>query len=108
LIENLFYPTFSRRSKNIAGDILRGKHLKFVGNFSSHHLALYGGQLMSILSNKSLLSIINIAYSGDGRTIFALPNLMGHESIYPGHGLGHLAQVSLKKNRTTSLITRIY
>jgi len=55
-------------------------------------------QLISTLSNQALLSIINIAYSGDGKTIFALPNLMGRESIYPGHGLGHLALVSLKNN----------
>jgi len=65
-------------------------------------LALYGGQLISTLSNQALLSIINIAYSGDGRTIFALPNLMGHESIYPGHGLGAFSPNKLKKKSNNS------
>lgn len=42
---------------------------------------LCNGQLLSIAQNQALYSLLRNFYGGDGRTTFALPNLLGTEPI---------------------------
>lgn len=58
----------------------------FPYNFAPRGWALCNGQLMPISSNTALFSIVGTVYGGDGRTTFALPNLMGR--VVPGVGRG--------------------
>jgi len=41
------------------------------------------GQLLPILQNQALYSLLGAVYGGDGRTTFAVPNLKGAEPL-PG------------------------
>lgn len=43
--------------------------------------ALCSGQQMQIAQNQALFSLFGAAFGGDGRTTFALPNLLGTEPI---------------------------
>lgn len=56
----------------------------FAGNFPPGSSLLANGSLVSIASNTALFSLLGTMYGGDGRSTFALPNLMGTAVI----GLG--------------------
>lgn len=60
----------------------------FAGNFAPKGWALCNGQLMAISQNTALFSILGVQYGGDGKTTFALPNLMGRTAIGQGAGPG--------------------
>ncbi|ARU60749.1 phage tail protein [Tumebacillus avium] len=60
----------------------------FAGNFAPKGWALCNGQLMSIAQNTALFSILGVQYGGDGKTTFALPNLMGGAVMNQGSGQG--------------------
>lgn len=60
----------------------------FAGNFPPKDWAFCNGQLMSIQQNTALFSILGVQYGGDGKTTFALPNLMGIAPIGQGTGPG--------------------
>lgn len=60
----------------------------FAGNFAPNGWALCNGQLMPIASNTPLFSILGTTYGGDGKTTFALPNLMGRAPLHAGAGPG--------------------
>lgn len=60
----------------------------FAGNFAPKGWALCNGQLMSIAQNTALFSILGVQYGGDGKTTFALPNLMGSAPMGQGAGQG--------------------
>lgn len=60
----------------------------FAGNFAPNGWALCNGQLMLISQNTALFSLLGTMYGGDGRTTFALPNLMGRAPIGSGMGQG--------------------
>ncbi|WP_284638155.1 phage tail protein [Paenibacillus silviterrae] len=60
----------------------------FAGNFPPKGWALCNGQLMSITQNTALFSILGVQYGGDGKTTFALPNLMGKAPMNQGQGPG--------------------
>ncbi|RIX50714.1 phage tail protein [Paenibacillus nanensis] len=60
----------------------------FAGNFAPKGWALCNGQLMSIAQNTALFSILGVQYGGDGKTTFALPNLMGSATMNQGSGAG--------------------
>ena len=47
----------------------------FAGNFAPRNWAFCHGQILSIMSNPALFSLIGTNYGGDGRTSFALPDL---------------------------------
>jgi microcystin-dependent protein len=49
----------------------------FAGTRIPDGFAKCEGQLLPIVGNEALYSIIGISYGGDGRTNFALPNLIG-------------------------------
>jgi microcystin-dependent protein len=49
--------------------------------------ALCNGQLLPILQNQALFSLLGTTYGGNGQTMFALPDLQG--SVVLGMGAGH-------------------
>lgn len=65
----------------------------FAGNFAPHGWAFCNGQIMRIVQNTALYSILGTTYGGDGKTTFALPNLQGRAAIQqipnsPDYALG--------------------
>jgi len=46
------------------------------------------GQLLPILQNQALFSLLGTTYGGDGRTTFALPDLRGRAIVGVGQGNG--------------------
>ncbi len=60
----------------------------FSGNFAPKGWALCNGQLMNIQQNTALYSILGVQYGGDGKTTFALPNLMASAPMNQGSGMG--------------------
>jgi microcystin-dependent protein len=60
----------------------------FAGNFAPRNWAFCDGQLLPIVGNEALFSLIGTAYGGDGRTNFALPDLRGRAPMHPGTGPG--------------------
>ncbi len=58
----------------------------FAGSFAPLGWAQCDGQLLSIENNQSLFSLLGIAYGGDGRVEFALPDLRGRVPIHEGQG----------------------
>ncbi|MCX7571872.1 tail fiber protein [Tumebacillus sp. DT12] len=69
-------------------DAYIGEIRVFAGNFAPKGWALCNGQLMSISQNTALFSILGVQYGGDGKTTFALPNLMGNAPMGQGSGQG--------------------
>lgn len=69
-------------------DAFTGEIRIFAGNFAPYGWALCNGQLMAISSNTALFSLLGTQYGGDGRTTFALPNLMGSAPMNQGAGPG--------------------
>lgn len=64
----------------------------FAGNFAPREWAFCQGQLMPIIDNQALFSILGTTYGGDGRTTFALPKIedlngckaiIALEGVYP-------------------------
>lgn len=63
--------------------------IKMVGfNFAPRGWAFCNGQLLPILQNTVLFSLLGTTYGGDGRTTFALPDLRGRVPIHQGQGPG--------------------
>jgi len=60
----------------------------FGGNFAPANWAFCNGQIMLIVSNTALFSLLRTMYGGDGRTTFALPNLQDRFPINAGQGPG--------------------
>jgi microcystin-dependent protein len=60
----------------------------FTGNFAPQGWALCDGQLLPIVQNTALFSLLGTTYGGDGRTTFALPNLQGSAPLQQGQGPG--------------------
>jgi microcystin-dependent protein len=57
-------------------------------NFAPQGWAFCNGQLLSIVQNTALFSLIGTTYGGDGRTTFGLPDLRGRTPIASGQGPG--------------------
>lgn len=60
----------------------------FAGNFEPKNWAFCNGQLIPIIQNTALFSILGTTYGGDGRLTFALPNLNGRAAMHQGQGPG--------------------
>ncbi|MFZ7088822.1 phage tail protein [Curtobacterium sp. RRHDQ10] len=58
----------------------------FTGSFAPRGWATCNGQLMPISQNTALFSLLGTTYGGDGRSTFALPNLMGASPMQSGQG----------------------
>ncbi|MGO0063381.1 phage tail protein [Brevibacillus fluminis] len=60
----------------------------FAGNYAPDGWALCDGQLVSIAQNPALFAVLGTTYGGDGKTSFALPNLIGRAPMHHGQGQG--------------------
>jgi len=65
----------------------------FGGDFAPTGWALCNGQLMPISQNTALFSLLGTFYGGDGKSTFALPNLMGSGAINQGQSPGNSDRV---------------
>jgi microcystin-dependent protein len=65
-----------------------GEIRMFGGNFAPRGWAGCNGQLLPIVQNTPLFSLLGTSYGGDGRTTFALPDLRGRVPLHPGRGPG--------------------
>jgi microcystin-dependent protein len=60
----------------------------FGGDYAMPGYAFAEGQLLPIVQNQPLFSLLGTTYGGDGRTTFALPDTRGRVVIGPGQGPG--------------------
>ena len=60
----------------------------FAGTFAPRGWATCNGQLMPISQNTALFSLLGTFYGGDGKSTFALPNLVASVPIGQGQGPG--------------------
>lgn len=60
----------------------------FPFNFAPTGWALCNGQLMPISQNTALFSLLGTTYGGDGKSTFALPNMIDNAPMHPGQGPG--------------------
>ncbi|MDB6073939.1 MAG: Phage tail collar domain protein [Verrucomicrobiaceae bacterium] len=65
-----------------------GEIRMFAGNFAPRGWALCNGQILPILDNEALFSLLAFTYGGDGQTTFGLPNMQGRIPIHFGQGAG--------------------
>jgi microcystin-dependent protein len=81
--------------------------IRIVGfNFAPRGWAFCNGQLLSIVQNTALFSILGTTYGGNGVTTFALPNLQGRVPMHPGAGPGLTPRV-LGETSGTANVTLI-
>ena len=78
----------------------------FAGNFAPKSWALCDGQLLPISQNTALFSLLGTFYGGDGKSTFALPNLLDSAPMHQGQGQG-LADRFLGEQSGTQSITLI-
>ncbi|MFD2170021.1 phage tail protein [Tumebacillus lipolyticus] len=77
----------------------------FAGNFAPKGWALCNGQLLPIQQNPALYSILGVQYGGDGKTTFALPNLMGNAAMNQGAGQGLTPRTTMGQQVGASTVT---
>lgn len=65
-----------------------GEIRMFAGNFAPRGWAFCNGELLAISSNTALFSLLGVAFGGDGRTTFGLPDLRGRMPMHAGMGPG--------------------
>ena len=65
-----------------------GEIRMFGGNFAPSGWAFCDGQLLPIVQNTALFSLLGTTYGGDGVTTFALPDLRGRVPLHQGAGPG--------------------
>jgi microcystin-dependent protein len=77
----------------------------FSCNFAPRGWAFCQGQLLQIMQNTALFSIIGTYYGGDGKVTFGLPNLQGTVPIHQGQGPGlSLYTIGQTGGTTTSFL----
>lgn len=62
------------------------------------------GQILSIVTNTALFSLLGTTYGGNGVNTFALPDLRGRRPVHWGQGPG-LSSVSLGENAGVESVT---
>lgn len=60
----------------------------FPFNFAPKGWAWCDGQLLPLSQNTALFALLGTTYGGDGKSIFALPNLQGSAPMHSGEGPG--------------------
>jgi len=60
----------------------------FPFNFAPTGWAFCNGQLMPISQNTALFALLGTTYGGDGKSTFALPDMIGNAPMQPGQGQG--------------------
>lgn len=63
-----------------------GEIRMFAGNFPPAGWMFCEGQLIPIIENDTLFTLIGTTYGGDGQSTFALPDLRGRIPIHMGNG----------------------
>ena len=76
----------------------------FAGTFAPRNWAFCNGQIMSIVQNTALFSLIGTTYGGNGQTTFALPDLRSRVPRGTGQGPG-LTNVNLGEVSGTETVT---
>lgn len=69
-------------------DAYFGEIRMFAGNFAPLHWAYCHGQLLPVIGNEALYSLIGNSWGGDGINNFALPDLRGRIPVNCGQGPG--------------------
>lgn len=70
-------------SENFTGEIIM-----FGGTFSIHNWALCNGQIIGIVEQQALYSLLGSVYGGNGINTFALPEMRGRIPMGCGQGPG--------------------
>ena len=60
----------------------------FPFNFAPTGWAFCNGQLMPLSQNTALFALLGTVYGGDGKSTFALPNMLDNAPMQPGQGQG--------------------
>jgi microcystin-dependent protein len=60
----------------------------FPFNFAPRGWAWCDGQIMPLSQNTALFALLGTTYGGNGKSTFALPDLMGRAAMHPGQGPG--------------------
>ncbi len=69
-------------------DVFIGEVRMMAFNFAPNGWAFCNGQVLPISQNTALYSLLGTTYGGDGKSIFALPNLQGAAPLGAGQGPG--------------------
>jgi microcystin-dependent protein len=69
-------------------DQFLGEIRMFAGNFPPYGWAYCDGAILPIAQYTALFSLMGTTYGGDGKSTFALPNLMGRAPMHAGQGPG--------------------
>jgi microcystin-dependent protein len=79
--------------------------IRVVGfNFAPSGWALCNGQLLPISQNTALFSLLGTYYGGDGKSTFALPNVIDDVPVHQGQGPG-LSEYFLGEQTGTPTVT---
>lgn len=73
-------------------------------NFAPTGWAQCNGQLLPLSQNTALFALLGTFYGGDGKSTFALPNLMGGSPVHQGQGSG-LSEYFLGQQGGTEAVT---
>ena len=65
-----------------------GEIIMFAGTYAPRDWAFCNGQLIQIIQNQALFSILGTSFGGDGRTTFGLPDLRCRVPMSPGRHPG--------------------
>ena len=77
-------------------------------NFAPTGWAFCNGQLLPISQNTALFSLLGTFYGGDGKSTFALPNLLDNNAMHCGNGQGQgLSQRFLGEQGGSQTVTLI-
>jgi len=83
----------------------------FAGNFAPQNFAFCHGQIMSLVQNTALFSLVGTTYGGNGQTTFGLPDLRGRVPVGFGPGIGGAPNISLGEvsgvQNTTLTVTNL-
>lgn len=80
--------------------------IRIVGfDFAPRGWAFCDGQILPILQNHSLYSLLGTTYGGDGRTSFALPDLRGRVPIHRGASNGTNHSLGAKGGEETHTLS---
>ncbi|MFM2480915.1 phage tail protein [Celerinatantimonas sp. YJH-8] len=69
-------------------DPFLGEIRMFAGNYAPYHWAFCDGQIMNIVNNEALASLLSSIYGGDERSTFGLPDMRGRIPVHFGQGTG--------------------
>lgn len=72
----------------------------FAGDFAPNNWAFCDGATLQVSAKTALFAVIGVAFGGDGRTTFALPDMRGAVAVGVGTGAG-LSAVALGQTGTT-------